>query len=114
MRFFEPIELRYRAPAGDHLKAFETHGVIGAVVIAAPRKAGLKRVVHGASVLPGSEVKSEAAISCHFQSDASMVSSAVRNVSKNGRGTRKITFLITNRLLASTIHTNLGRVRQVC
>jgi hypothetical protein len=80
MGFFDAGELRERALAGDHPKAFEAHGVVAAIVIAASWKAGLKGVVHGASIESG--MSSAEAISCHFRSDASIVSSTVRSVSK--------------------------------
>ena len=53
--FFESGQLRNGALVSNHLKAFETHGVVGAIVITAARKARLKRVVHGASVLGNQE-----------------------------------------------------------
>lgn len=114
MGFFEAGELRDSALAGNHLKAFKTHGIIGAVVIAAARKSRLKHVAHGVSVVRESGMNSAAAISCHFQSDVSMVSSADRNVSKKGQGTRKITFFQRNELPRSAICEQLGSMRHVC
>jgi hypothetical protein len=79
MRFFKTLELRLGTLICDDLEAFKTHGVVRTVFVATAGKTGLKGEAH-----QGSSCKTEnnfVAISCHSQSDASIVSGAARTVS---------------------------------